>query len=250
MDGRYFVDSRHVKIIGPDCDEADVPTVYHRCMSEGVAMSVIVLGRGLQVNGANFYLSEASRARVRALVDYVEANKSTFSSRPARVIFSGGWGGAAAKIKAPPKEFREGTLMLKYAQTFPVSGRDFSAYVDSNTEIESDSTLENALRTKEAGYFGGTSFTEANPLGIVAHADHQKRAEYFIRKVFGVPKASILHITACGTDDPSDAISEKMLFLLTRLAFICATSHSTLRQRQRLALTVHHFLQSRLKRSD
>ena len=213
-------------------------------MSEGVATSIIVFGRGLKADGANFYLSEASRLRVRALVDYVEANKPTFSVQPAKVVFSGGWSAAAAKMKAPPKEFREGVLMLKYAQSLPVNGKDFSVYANSNIEIESDSTLENVLRTKEAGYFGGSSFTSANPLGIVAHAGHQKRIEYFIHKIFGLPKGSILHITAHGADNLGNIRSEKMLFLLTRLAFIGATSHSALRHRQSLAVTAHHFLQT------
>ena len=214
-------------------------------MSEGVARSIIVFGRGLNADGANFYLSEASRLRVRALVDYVEANKPTFSLQPAKVVFSGGWSAAAAKMKAPPKEFREGALMLKYAHSLPVNDKDFSVYANSNIEIESDSTLENVLRTKEAGYFDGSSFTSANPLGIVAHVGHQKRIEYFIRKIFGLPKGSILHITAHGADNPGNIRSEKMLFLQTRLAFIGATSHSALRHRQSLAVTAHHFLQTR-----
>jgi hypothetical protein len=205
-------------------------------MPKGEATSIIVFGRGLKADGADFRLSEASKARVRALVDYVEANKPTFCRRPARVIFSGGWGAAAAKMTAPPKEFREGALMLKYAHALPGSDKDFSVYADSTIEIESDSTLENVLRTKEAGYFRGISFTAANPLGIVAHAGHQQRIEYFIRKIFGVPKDSILHITARGADDLSDGMPEMMLLLLTRLAFIGANSHSALRHRQSLAL--------------
>ncbi len=242
---RCFIESPHENIIGPDCDEADVLTIYHCRMSKGVAKSIIVFGRGLEADGPDFCLSEASKARVRALVDYVEANKPTFSLQPARVIFSGGWSAAAAKMKAPPKEFREGALMLKYAHALPVSDKDFSVYADSIIEIESDSTLENVLRTKEAGYFSGISFTAANPLGIVAHTDHQKRIEYFIRKIFGLPKGAILHITAHGADNPSDGMPEKMLFLLTRLAFIGATSHSALRHRQSLALMAHHFQQAR-----
>jgi hypothetical protein len=214
-------------------------------MSEGVATSIIVFGRGLKADGAKFYLSEASRLRVRALVDYVEANKPTFSVQPAEVVFSGGWSAAAAKMKAPPKELREGVLMLKYAQSLPVNDKDFSVYANSNIEIESDSTLENVLRTKEAGYFGDSSFTSANPLGIVAHAGHQKRIDYFIHKIFGLPKGSILHITALGADNLGDIRSEKMIFLLTRLAFIGTTSHSALRHRQSLAVTAHHFLQTR-----
>ena len=207
-------------------------------------MNIIVFGRGLKVDGADFHLSEASKERVRALVDYIEANKQTFTLQPARVIFSGGWG-AAAKVKAPPKECREGALMLKYAHALPVSGKDFSYYANSTIEIQSDSTLENVLRTKEASYFKRTSFTTVNPLGIVAHAGHLKRIEYFISKIFELPKSSILHITAHGVDDSGGIMSEKMLFTLSRLAFIGADDHSVLRRRQSLALMVHHFLQSR-----
>jgi DUF218 domain len=171
-------------------------------MSEGVATSIIVFGRGLRADGADISLSEASRARVRALVDYVEANRSIFGLRPAKVIFSGGWSAAAAKMKAPPVEFREGTLMLEYAHALSGSDSGFSACANSAIEIESNSTLENVLRTKEAGYFSNSYFTAVNPLGIVAHVGHEKRIEYFMRKIFGLPNGSILHITADGADDP------------------------------------------------
>jgi DUF218 domain len=211
-------------------------------MSEGVATNIIVFGRGLDADGAGIYLSEASMARVRALVDYVEANRPIFSLRPVRVIFSGGWGAAAAKMKAPPEEFREGTLMLEYAHALSRSDRGFSVCANSTAEIESNSTLENVLRAKEAGYFSDTCFTAANPLGIVAHASHQKRIEYFMCKIFGLPNGSMLHITAHGADEPDGVMPEKILLFLTRLAFIGATSHAALRRRQHLALVARRFL--------
>lgn len=214
-------------------------------MSEAVAVNIVVLGRGLRVDGSDFHLSEASKERVRALVNYIEANVQVFTLQPARVIFSGGWGAAAAKLKAPPDQCREAALMLKYAHALPVNGNDFSSYAHSDIEIQSNSTLENMLRMKEAGYFNGASFTAANPLGIVAHADHQKRIDYFIGKVFEWPRSSILHITAHGDDDSYGVTSEKILYPLSRLAFIGANDHSVLRRRQSLALNVLRHLPTR-----
>ena len=208
-------------------------------MPAGVAASIIVFGRGLEIDGTGFALSEASRSRVRALAAYLDVNAPLFSRQRARVVFSGGWGATAAKMKPPPAEFREGALMLKYAQTLPVHGGDFAAYADSSAEIESDSTLENVLRTKENGYFRGLSFTAADPLGIVTHADHCERVKYFIEKVFGLPGDAVLAIAARGTDQPSELISERLLLRLTRMAFTGATTPAALRRRQRLAGLVH-----------
>lgn len=181
-------------------------------------------------------------ARVRALMEYIEANKRIYCAQRARVLFSGGWGAAAAKLKAPPEEYREGILMFKYAQALSVNGIDLSSYAESSIEIESDSTLENVLHAKENGYFLDDSFTTASPLGIVSHASHQKRIEYFIHKVFGLPDDAILPIIARGNDNPGNMISEKALLLFTRLAFIGASSHSALRHRQHLALMARNAL--------
>jgi hypothetical protein len=123
--------------------------------------------------------------------------------------------------------------MFKYAQLLPVGGKDFSEFVDSYIEIESDSTLENVLRTKEAGYFRNVSFSAANPLGVVAHAGHQQRVDYFVRKVFDLPREAVLHINAHGSDHRSGLLPEEVVFLLTRLAFIGATSLYRFKTRRR-----------------
>lgn len=194
------------------------------------------MGRGLEIGGAGIHLSEASRARVQALVDYIEANQATFSSRRARVVFSGGWGAAAAGIAAPPREFREATLMLQLACTLGVNGSDFPVYAEPCAEFESDSTLENILRTKEAGYFDNDLFTVDNPLGIVAHEAHQARIDYYVHRIFGLSGDELLHITAQGADRPSGRVPEHVILFLTRLVFAGAHGHSSLRRRQRLIL--------------
>jgi hypothetical protein len=213
-------------------------------MPGSVATSIIVFGRGLYVNEAGLCLTNASVERVKALMDYIEENRSVFDVHRATVVFSGGWG-ALSKIRMPPVQFREGALMFKYAQLLPAGGKDFSEFVNSYIEIESDSTLENVLRTKEAGYFRNVSFSAANPLGVVAHAGHQQRVDYFVRKVFGLPREAVLHINAHGSDHRSGLLPEEVVFLLTRLAFIGATSHSSLRRRQRLMLIAHSPLRAR-----
>lgn len=218
-------------------------------MPEGVATSIIVFGRGLIADRSGFQLSRASEARVKALVDYIEKNKSAFSSQRGRVVFSGGWGGAIPNMLPPPEAYREGALMAKHAQALSVDGADLAFYADSAAEIDSDSTLENVLRTKEAGYFREISFTAANPLGIVAHSGHQKRIRYFIQKIYGLRGDAVLHITPDDGDDPSDGQPETIALLLTRLAFAGAASHSSLRHRQRLMLAAGHALAAGIGRA-
>lgn len=213
-------------------------------MPESAATSIIVFGRGLCVDEAGFCLTSASVERVKALMDYIEENRSVFDMHRATVVFSGGWS-VLSKMRTPPAKFREGALMFKYAQLFSVGRKGFSDFVNSYIEIESDSTLENVLRAKEAGYFRNASFSAANPLGVVAHAGHQQRVDYFVRKVFGLPREAVLHINAHGSDHRSGLLPEKVVFLLTRLAFIGATSHSSLRRRQRLILIAHNPLRAR-----
>jgi hypothetical protein len=215
-------------------------------MPAGTPRNFIIFGRGLCSDGSEFFLSEASAARVRALVDYIEENKSVFDKQRAVVVFSGGWAGAAKGMEAPPEQFREGALMFELATALQINGRDFSRYADSYIEIESDSTLENILRTKEAGYLHADVFSSGDPLGIVAHRDHQRRIEYFACKVFGLSGESTLRIHADGPDPTGGILSEKMLFAFTKLAFLGATSNSSLRRRQRFVLTIHNLLSTRL----
>jgi hypothetical protein len=214
-------------------------------MPGGVATSLIVFGRGLCADGSGFRLSEASAARVRALVNYLEENQSVFAARRATVVFSGGWGGAASAMKAPPAKFREGELMFELARALRVNGKDFSCYADSYIEIDSDSTLENVLRTKDAGYLDNVSFSAAEPLGVVAHHGHQERIQYFIRKVFGLPSVAIVRVLAHGPDTSDGLLPEKMLFFFTRLAFIGAATDSSLRRRQRALRAIHYPLARR-----
>jgi DUF218 domain len=210
------------------------------------ATNIIVFGRGLAADEAGaIRLSRPSIVRVNALVSYVEENRAIFSSRRGRIVFSGGWAWAAEGMKSPPASSREAALMLKAARALGIAGKDLSLYADSYSEIESDSTLENVLLTKERGYFGDTIFTAGNPLGIVAHDDHLKRIEYLVRKVFAIPGEAILHISAAG-NDPGGRLSESMILFLTRLAFLGAHSHVSLRRRHRMMVMIHNLAPARL----
>jgi hypothetical protein len=59
------------------------------------ATRVIVFGRGLAADPAGFRLTRQSSERVDALVTYVRQNAAGFAAQRGRIVFSGGWAGAA-----------------------------------------------------------------------------------------------------------------------------------------------------------
>ncbi len=211
-------------------------------MPAAVATSIIVFGRGLVADGAGFRLSRQSAERVEALTGYVRQNAAVFTSRRGRIVFSGGWAAAADGLGRPPRRYREGNLMLDRAMAADIGGAGLASYADAYAEIESDSTLENVLQVKEAGYFDGTRLTAQNPLGLVAHEEHLARISYLVRKVFGLPSDALVTITAPGADSQSGGLPESVLLLITRLALSGARDHGSLRRRHRMLVAWNHWL--------
>jgi DUF218 domain len=231
----------------PPC-APDIRTyAYAVSMRDSVATNIIVFGRGLTASDSEFRLSRASAERVEALIGYVRENIDVFRSQHGRVVFSGGWGAAAEGLREPPARFREGNLMLAQAMTSHIDGDDLAKYVDAHPEILSDSTLENALRTKEAGYFADTRFNASSPLGLVAHQEHLPRVDYLVRRAFDLQRDSVVHIVAQGTDQRSGGLPERLILALTSMAFIGARNDETLRRRHQFLVTCRD--QARFRRS-
>ena len=213
-------------------------------MPGAVAVSIIVFGRGLVTDPAGFRLTGQSAECVEALVAYVRQNATAFTARRGRIVFSGGWAAAAEGLGRPPRQFREGSLMLDLAMAADIGGANLASYADVHAEIESDSTLENALRVKEEGYFDGATFTARNPLGLVAHREHLARVTYLVRRAFGLPGDATVNIAASGADARSGGLPESVLLTLTRLAFLGAGNHSSLRRRHRMLVAWNHRLRA------
>jgi hypothetical protein len=210
-----------------------------------VATRLIVFGRGLVADPAGFRLKRQSAERVDALVTYVRQNTAGFAGQRGRIVFSGGWAGAAEGFGRPPPECREGSLMLARAMAADIGGTGLAGYADTFTEIESDSTLENVLRIKEDGYFDGASFTARHPLGLVAHREHLPRVSYLVRRAFGLPSGAIVIITAGrGREDYTGGLPESVLLPITRVAFIGARDHDSLRARHRMLVAWDHRLRA------
>jgi hypothetical protein len=205
------------------------------------ATRVIVFGRGLAADPAGFRLTRQSSERVDALVTYVRQNATGFAAQRGRIVFSGGWAGAAEGFGRPPPQYREGSLMLAQAMAADIGGSSLTDYADTYTEIESDSTLENVLRIKEDGYFDGASFTARDPLGLVAHREHLPRVSYLVRRAFGLPGGAIVTITAGqGREDYGGGLPESVLLPIIRVAFIGARDHDSLRGRHRMLVAWDH----------
>jgi DUF218 domain-containing protein len=201
-------------------------------MTRVPATSIIVFGYGLDMSGGGARLSNASRQRVNAVLDYISANLEAFSRHRGRIVFSGGWSPATIGPNRPLDSCREGMLMLKLAHDQGVNGVSLDQYVESYAELESTSTLQNALNVKEARYFGDTSFTRRQPLGIVAHRGQMRRVDYFVRKAFRLRRTQVQPIFATGTDCPPNGWSHFSAYLMTRVAFVGATDTASLRRRE------------------
>jgi len=211
-------------------------------VADAVATNIIVFGRGLSRDGAGYQLTHASAARVEALLAYVDQNRDSFGGRRGNVVFSGGWAGAGQDLERPLERFREGALMLDLAKAADTAGRRLARYAELYSETESDSTLENVLRIKEAKYFQNIVFSAGDPLGLVAHKKHLKRIDYLTRKVFKLPRHAVVHIVASGVDKTSSRIPESFILLVTRLTFMGADDVNVLRRRQRILIALNRIL--------
>jgi hypothetical protein len=209
---------------------------------DSVATNIIVFGRGLIRDNSDYRLTDASAARVDALVDYIGQNKDIFADRGGKVVFSGGWSGAGQNLERPPEQFREGSLMLSRAMAAEIAGDGLAKYAEPFAEIESESTLENLLRIVEADYFHDTAFTASNPLGFVAHQKHLGRIDYLARRVFNLPHDAVVHIVAAGPDKPGSGVPEGVVLAITRLAFAGTSGADSLRRRERLLVALNRSL--------
>jgi hypothetical protein len=207
-----------------------------------VATRIIVFGRGLEADGAGFRLTRQSSERVEAAVTYVRQNTGAFAARRGRIVFSGGWAGAAEGFSRPPPQYREGSLMLAQAMAADIGGSSLADYADTHAEIESDSTLENVLRIREDGYFDWASFTARHPLGLVAHKEHLPRINYLVRKGFRLPGDATVNIAVAGPEQYAGGLPEIVLLPVTRMAFLGVRGHRSLRSRHRMLVAWDHRL--------
>jgi DUF218 domain len=207
-----------------------------------VATRIIVFGRGLAADGAGFRLTRQSSERAEAAVAYVRQNAAAFAAQRGRIVFSGGWAGAAEGLGKPPPRYREGSLMLAQAMAADIGGTNLADYADTYAEIESDSTLENVLRIKEDGYFDGASFTARDPLGLVAHKEHLPRISYLVRKGFRLSAGATVNIAAAGPERYGGGLPEFVLLPVTRMAFLGVRGHRSLRSRHRMLVAWDHRL--------
>ena len=220
---------------------------YATDVPDSVATNIIVFGRGLTRQSADYRLTDASAARVDALLDYIDQNKDIFADCCGKIVFSGGWAGAGQNLERPPEQFREGSLMLNQAIAANIAGDGLAKYAEAFAEIESDSTLENVLHIVEADYFHDITFTARNPLGLVAHKEHLNRIDYLARKVFNLPRRAVVHIVAPGIDQSSSGIPESLILPVTRLAFAGTSGVDSLRRRQRLLIALNRTLPRRMR---
>jgi hypothetical protein len=203
-----------------------------------LAHGIIVFGRG-HAPGRIDRLSDASLARVGRLGEYLAEHAEQFAARRAKVVLSGGFAGAAGAVAERPSDERcEGTLMAAAARELRVQDAPLARYADLVAEIESSSTLENAIQVRAGGYFDGMRFDARHPLGLIAHAGHVERAAYYCGKIFGLHRAALLPIVAVGGDQLSAGLPEPLMNAVTRAACLGAHRPEALLRRERMLVRV------------
>lgn len=182
--------------------------------------------------------SAASLARVDRAIEYVFGHRDLYARQHLRLIFSGGWAGAAGAVRAtPPPESREAALMLQAALTRTPDGLTLQDFADLAVETDSTSTLENALNIRESGLLDGLEFDVRHPLGLITHPRHAARAVFFCRRALGLRRSAILLIPAAGPDQYSTGLPEPVMYVATRIAMTGARSDRALYRRERLLVS-------------
>jgi hypothetical protein len=155
---------------------------------------LVVLGAGAEhdaVLGVG-YLRPASISRAERAASYYYENLCRFSASQALIVCSGGYEGKSGQEELPVS-FREGPLMRDH-----LVGHCGLPSKIVEAEYTSTSTLTNltsvlGLAAGSSEYIDPYSIGPDNPLGLVSHRNHLKRAVFFAAKL-GLDKDSILEI--------------------------------------------------------
>lgn len=133
---------------------------------------VMILGGGLEIDGDRARLSAVSAQRVGRAIKYYTAHRNHFASREAEswLLCSGGYPGLADGMTAPQDSEREGNLMRQALRAEGVHDRLI------RVETNSASTVENFLFSRRDGLLLPDDFGAENPLGLVTHPQHMRRA--------------------------------------------------------------------------
>lgn len=198
-------------------------------MSEIVATNLLVPGRGHERRpDGSLGLSESAVQRVSAAVLHFEQHRDVFERSLDEglggvVVMSGGFAALATanRMMPPLYERREGTLMMALAESRGIPARHL------RNEASSTSTMENVLRTQEAGYLGELS--PQNPLGIVTQASQLGRLTWFAQKIFRITPDAIVHVDAPGEEDEQILRDERKLLRITKLVYGMAQTPNGLR---------------------
>lgn len=195
--------------------------------------TIVVFGRGTESTPAGIELTGAARRRVEAALEYVQAHRSVYAVTPAIIVFSGGWGGAAAGIAPLPKDRREAILLRDYAQSIAADNADLFV---SEVQAESSSTLQDVLLLRRFFIEADREFSPGSPLGLVAQRGHLHRIVFLVRRIMRLRRGALVAITAPGPDQRSAGLPEWLLTLAYRVLFIGDPSEDGLRKsEERLA---------------
>jgi hypothetical protein len=207
-----------------------------------VAHDILVFGRGSDPDRrGGRLLSKIAMLRVDAVLDYIQANNHV-EQASFRVLFSAGWAANTGMRKPEPK-FREAYLMQQYADSI---GLRRLKNVVTGTQIESMSTVQDALLAAKSGFFGSRPFeyNRESLLGIVAQAGsdtpsdpntgHMARCLEAASRTFRIPTDALLPIYAEGKDIPDSGLTEKQAAMITRVLFCGARFDFDIMLRNRL----------------
>ncbi len=190
------------------------------------ANQIIILGGGIEIDDdGRGHLQQPSIERANRFISYYDQHAESFSAYDAVVVCSGGYPGLTHDGEEPPKNVREGILVADYLREAGIPNQLLEV------ESESTSTLTNFLNTFAEGYIDPELIDSENPLGIVTHPNHMRRAAFTAGKL-GVAREAI---KAISTKEQDGMFREALTDLVFRGLFLGTNDPDKLLDRGRIA---------------
>lgn len=192
---------------------------------------VMILGGGTEYDSeGQVYLHQNSVVRADRFLAYFydRDNRKPFKSKEAFVLCSGGYGLIAAGIAKPGTDETEAFLMARYLENVGNVDRKLI-----RTEDRSTSTLTNltyAVKQNSVGkrLINPDDFNVENPLGLVSHPEHLRRAALIANKL-SLPKP---HLEMIPTEEQDSRMKEFVLRGMYRTWLLNAEGTDELESRE------------------
>lgn len=200
----------------------------HASLEAGVvATEVLILSRGLRVEGDTYTLSDPSAQRAAYAVNYFHNHRPVFEERAGLLVTPTSYTPHADYPREPKENETESFLIANHLYEYGVPGRHV------HYEGVAGTTLQEVLYIGEQQPFGECrQFTPDHPMGLIMHDSQADRGVWLAKKVLRLPDRAIMPLIVPGEDTMGIGMSERHLLLFTQIILFGARSHRAMRRRE------------------